>query len=167
MNTVPALHSAPVSPFAWAMVGALAATALDLTFASVYWVALHDVPPVRIMQAIAAYWGWGPDAYAGGTGMAVLGASLFFARMILLAVIYQAAARRFAALIERPYAWGALFGLAIYLSNQYVVVPLIGAMPPKPAFNADWLWVSSCIVSHVLLIGIPLALSARAAARGE
>lgn len=167
MNTLPALHNTPVPPFAWAVAGALIATALDLTFAAVYWVALHDVSPVRVMQAIAAYWGWGRDAYAGGMATAVLGATLFFARMLLLAVLYQFAARRYAALIERPYAWGALFGLAIYLSNQYVVVPLIGAMPAKPAFDSDWVWVSSCILAHVLLIGIPLALCSRLAVRDE
>lgn len=166
MNTFPALRSAPIPPFAWALVGALTATTLDLAFAIVYWAALHDVSPVHVMQAITAYWGWGPDAYSGGIATAMIGAVLFLVRMIVLAVAYQLAARRYTALIERPYVCGALFGLAIYLSNRYVVVPLIGSMPPAE-FNADWVWVSSCIVAHMLLIGIPLALFARSSARDE
>lgn len=167
MNTFPALHSTPVPPFAWAVAGALVATALDLTFASVYWAVLHDASPVRIMQAIAAYWGWGRDAYSGGIATATLGAALFFARMVLLAVVYQLAARRYTALVERPYAWGALFGLAIYFSNKYVVVPLIGSMPQTAAVDKDLAWMYSCILAHMLLIGIPLALFARSSARDE
>lgn len=167
MNTFPALHSTPVPPFAWAVAAALVATTLDLTFACVYWAVLHDASPVRIMQTIAAYWGWGRDAYSGGIATAALGAALFFARMILLAVIYQLAARRYTALVKRPYTWGALFGLAIYLSNKYVVVPLIGSMPQTATVDKDLAWMYSCILAHMLLIGIPLALFARSSARDE
>lgn len=167
MTTLSASRSSHLSPFALAVIGALLATTLDLIFASVYWLALHDLAPARVMQAIAAYWGLGRDAYTGGTATAVLGAALFFARMILLAVIYQAAARRYAALIERPFICGALFGLAIYLTNQYLVVPMIGSMPKPTLAHTDWAWTLSCILSHMVLIGIPLALFARTAVRDE
>lgn len=166
MNTYPASHSIIVPPFTWVVIGALTATSLDMAFASLYWVALHDVAPTRVMQAIAAYWGWGRHAFEGGIATAVLGVTLFFARMVLLAAIYQAAARRFAALIEQPYVCGALFGLAIYLSNQYVVVPSIGSMA-QTAAERDLLWMSSCMLSHMLLIGIPLALFARQSLRND
>jgi uncharacterized membrane protein YagU involved in acid resistance len=166
VNTYPAFRTVKVPPFAWAMVAALAATTLDLAFASMYWAMLHDVSPTRVMQAIAAHWGWGREAYSGGMATAALGAGLFLGRMLLLAVIYQLAARRHATLIERPYTWGALFGLAIYLSNRYVVVPLIGALP-LPAYESDWAWASSCVLAHMLLIGIPLALFARLAVRED
>lgn len=167
MSTFPLLHSTRVPPFAWAVAGALLATTLDLVFASVYWAALHDLPPVRVMQTIAAYWGLGRDAYAGGIATAALGAALFFARMVLLAVIYLLAARRYTTLIERPYTWGSLFGLAIYFSNKYLVVPLIGSMPQSASVDTDTAWMYSCIVAHMLLIGIPLALFARSSARDD
>ena len=168
MNSVPALHSTPtIPPFAWAVAGALVATLLDLTFASVYWLVLHHLSPERVMQSIAANWGWGRDAYRGGFDTAALGAGLFFARMVLLAVIYQLAARRYTALVERPYTWGALFGLAIYFSNKYVVVPLIGVMPQTASADKDLAWMYSCILAHMLLIGIPLALFARSSARDD
>ncbi len=167
MNTVPASHSIVVPPFAWIVIGALTATTLDIAFASLYWVALHDVAPTTVMQAIAAYWGWGRHAFDGGAATAALGVALFFARMVLLAAIYQAAARRFATLIEQPHICGALFGLAIYLSNQYVVMPLIGSMPQNSAVNRDVLWMSCCALSHMLLIGVPLALFARQSLRND
>ncbi|MCL1634421.1 hypothetical protein M2650_07220 [Luteimonas sp. SX5] len=167
MNTVRALHSTSVPPWAWIVLGAVTATALDLAFAAIYWETLHRVSPATIMQAIAAYWGWGREAYAGGATTAALGAGLFLARMLVLAAIYHAAARRFAVLIERPYTCGALFGLAIYLSNKYIVVPLIGAMPQTATADKDLAWMFSCILAHMLLVGIPLALFSRMASRDE
>ncbi|TWI02662.1 hypothetical protein IP90_01759 [Luteimonas cucumeris] len=167
MNTLPALRSTPVPALAWAILAASIATTLDLAFAIIYWQSLHDVSPLRVMQAIAAYWGWGRNAYSGGVDTAVLGATLFFARMCLLAVLYQIVARRYTVLVERPYLCGALFGLAIYLSTQYLMVPLIASMPPKPAFDRDLVWVSSCITAHMGLIGIPLALFARLAIHAD
>lgn len=167
MNTLPALHSTSVQPWAWIALGAVTATALDLAFAAIYWEALHHVSPATIMQAIAAYWGWGREAYAGGTAFAALGAGLFLARMLLLAALYHLAARRYTALIERPYTFGALFGLAIYLSNKYIVVPLIGSMPQTAHADKDLAWMFSCILAHMLLVGIPLALFSRIASREE
>lgn len=167
MIALTAVRATPVPPIAWVLAGAFTATTLDLAFASAYW-ALEGVSPVRLMQAIAAYWGLGRDAYAGGVTTAALGVVLFFTRMIVLAAIYQAAGRRYRTLIEHPAACGALFGLAVYLSNQYVVVPLIGSMPSAAASTqADWAWIVSCVLAHMLLIGIPLALFARQGVRTD
>lgn len=160
MNTALASTRFRLPAVAWTLLGAVVATALDLAFAAIYW-ELSGASPVRVMQAIAAYWGWGREAYAGGAATAVLGMALFLGRMILLSVLYRAAARRVPALIERPYLCGALFGLAIYATNSYVVVPLIGSMPPS---NFPVAWTSACIVAHMVLIGIPMALTARIAA---
>ncbi|TKR34037.1 hypothetical protein FCE95_07150 [Luteimonas gilva] len=161
MNTALASLPLRLPAAAWTLLGAVIATALDLTFAAIYW-ELAGSSSTRVMQAIAAYWGWGRDAYAGGMATAVLGMALFFGRMILLAALYRIAARPYPALIERPYLWGALFGLAVFLTNHYLVVPLIASMPPSTA-PTDWLWQCSCAVAHMVLIGVPLALSARIA----
>jgi hypothetical protein len=163
MNALPAVRTDHPSPFSWAMAGALTATTLDLAVAAAYW-ELHDHSTMRMLQSIAAYWGWGRGAYDGGIAMALLGATLFFVRMIVLAVAYQAAARSYAVLIEQPYRCGALFGLSVYLVNQYVVLPLVDSMP-APAMSLSW--TVCCIVAHVALIGVPLALSARAAVRND
>lgn len=161
MNTALASTSLRLPAAAWTLLGAVVATALDLAFAAIYW-ELNGASPVRVMQAIAAYWGWGRDAYAGGMATAMLGMAMFLGRMVLLAALYRAAARRFQALVERPYLCGALFGLAVFATNNYLVVPLIGAMPPSAAAT-DWVWLCSCAIAHMVLIGIPLALTARIA----
>lgn len=162
MNTALASSHPRLPPASWILLGAFVATALDLAFAAIYW-ELSGASPMRVMQAIAAYWGWGREAYAGGLATATLGMGLFLARMILLAVLYALAARRLRTLIERPYLYGALFGLAVFLSNHYLVLPLIGSMPQTP-LSADWAWTCACAAAHMLLIGIPLALCARIAA---
>lgn len=165
MNAFLDARSLRLPAYAWTLFGALTATALDLAFAAIYW-EVQGYPGLRVMQAIAAYWGWGRDAYAGGAATALLGMGLFLGRMLLLAAAYQWAARRFSALVERPYLYGALFGAAIYLSNRFLVVPLIGSMPAS-AQPEDWVWTAACIVAHMVLIGITLALTAKIAVAAE
>ena len=165
MNALLDARSLRLPAYAWTLFGALTATALDLAFAAIYW-EVQGYPGLRVMQAIAAYWGWGRDAYDGGAATALLGMGLFLGRMVLLAAVYQWAARRFSALVEHPYLCGGLFGASIYLSNRFLVVPLIDSMPPSTR-PEDWLWTGACVVAHMILIGITLALTAKIAIAAE
>lgn len=161
MNISIASRSTALPGYAWTLFGALIATTLDLAFAAIYW-EVQGYSGLRVMQAIAAYWGWGREAYSGGLATALIGMGLFLGRMVLLAMLYRWAARRWAALIERPYLFGALFGVAVYVANSYLVVPLIDAMPARNQF-VNWAWTCACIAAHMILIGIPLALTAKIA----
>lgn len=76
-----------------------------------------------------------------------------------MAVAYYLAARRWAALWERPIPYGAAYGLLLYGIMNYAVVPVFAASPSAK----DPLWVGLSIVVHMLLIGLPIALFARRA----
>ena len=165
MNASLDVRSLRLPAYAWTLFGALTATALDLAFAAIYW-EVQGYPGLRVMQAIAAHWGWGREAYAGGAATALLGMGLFLGRMVLLAAAYAWAARRVSALVERPYLCGALFGAAIYLSNRFLVLPLIDPIPASGQ-PEDWWWTGACVVAHMVLIGITLALTAKIAVAAE
>jgi len=72
--------------------------------------------------------------------------------------VYYAASRRIVALIERPWLYGLLYGVALYLLMNLIVVPLSAA--PKTPFVPSW--VLGSIAVH-LAIGVVTALSVRAA----
>jgi hypothetical protein len=149
-------HSAPVALLAG---GALAGL-LDIVFATSFWT-LKGASPLTTPQSIAAGL-LGNQAFRGGVPTALLGLLLHFGIALAMAVAYWLASRRLPLLVRRPLACGALYGVLLYLFMNRVVLPLSAA--PQSPFSLDW-WFVGSIFSHCVLVGIPIALAARVAAR--
>jgi len=138
--------------------GGITVGALDLLDAFVFF-GLRGVAPARILQSIAAGV-LGRDAIGGGTPVLLLGVALHFLIAFTIVGIYFVATRRAPALHRHPIIFGAVYGIVAYLVMNYVVVPL-SATPgggPKPAAV-----VVNGVLIHILGVGIPAALAARAA----
>lgn len=147
----------------WVLVAGLTAGTLELASASTFW-ALNDVPPSRILQAIAGWILGRETALSGGWSTVLLGATLHYYLMTAMAAGYALAARRVPSLLQQPLRHGALYGACMYALMFFVLVPLLTASQPHaraPRFD----WQIVCFASYVLLVGIPCALFARAAKR--
>jgi hypothetical protein len=143
------------------LLGAAAVGALDLLDALIFF-GLRGVPPERILQSIAAGV-LGRSAFTGGGSAAALGLVLHFVIAALIVATYLGAARLFPSLARRPVAYGALYGVAVYLVMNWVVIPLSAAVAgPRPLAV-----VVNGVAIHVLGVGIPAALAARAAGGGR
>ena len=84
----------------------------------------------------------------------------FFSLFFILtdaAGIFYAASRRFAFLRERAYISGMAFGVGIYCTMNYIVLPLSAA----PHFKATTVGALSDFAMHVLVLGPTIALVAR------
>lgn len=136
------------------LAGGLVAGTLDIAYACAFWSLTANVPPRRILQSVAAGL-LGKDSFTGGASTAWLGLALHFLIAVTMSVVYFAAARRFHVLAERPMACGALYGVLLYGTMNYVVVPL-SAAPGGGARNVTWIVLS--IAVHMLFVGIPIAL---------
>ncbi|MDR0183336.1 hypothetical protein [Lysobacter arvi] len=141
---------------AWGVLGGLLAGTLDLVYATGFW-ALRDVPAQRILQSIAAG-ALGRAAFAGGWTTALLGLSLHCLIAAAMGLAYAFAARDVPALRDRPWRYGALYGLVLYAFMNFVVVPL-SASPRGGALPMSW--VAWSVVAHVVLVGWPCAWFAR------
>ena len=137
--------------------GALAVGTLDILDAFVFW-AIRGVHPQRVLQGIASG-ALGRSSFAGGLPTAFLGLTihLFIATMVVL--VYYLAARAVPALRRTPLLWGPIYGIGVFLFMYLVVIPH-SAMTPRPitvpvAVNG--------VLIHILAVGIPAALTARAA----
>ncbi|HKT28135.1 hypothetical protein [Dyella sp.] len=150
------LRAHPTMLFVVLVIVALATA--DLLFACSFWHALYRVPPVRILQNIAAGL-LGKRAFLGGGGTVALGALLHYAIMSVMVGVYYLASRRVDGLFERPWLYGCLYGLGLFVVMNLIVVPL-SAVPKTPVPAS---WVVSSIVVHVI-IGLVIALSLRRAA---
>lgn len=133
---------------------------LDIVFAWVFWAWKANVPGVRVLQSVAAGV-LGGASFSGGSRTAALGLTLHFAITLAMSAAYFHAARFWPTLEQRPWLWGAVYGVGLYLWMRFAVVPLSAAMPP----SKDAAWTVLSVAAHIALVGWPIAWLARLAAR--
>ena len=136
--------------------GGLIAGVFDITYACVAW-GLRGRSPVWVLQSVATGW-LGARAFTGGLGAAALGLVSHFMIAFGWAAIYYAASRKLRFMVRQALLCGLLYGIAIFLFMNWVVIPL-SAAPFKIPFTFAVLWKG--FVSHALLIGLPIALAVR------
>jgi hypothetical protein len=139
------------------LLGGLTVGALDGLDALVFF-GLRGVSPARLFQGIASGL-LGRSAFEGGMATAVLGVLLHFFIAFAVVAMYHVAARRIPGLIRQPWIYGPLYGLLVYAVMNFIVIPLsaIGARSPSTGVLLNGLLI------HALGVGLPAALSARAA----
>lgn len=149
-----------LSPARAILAGGLIAGVCDITFAITVW-GLRGATPIQIGQAIMAGLVGRTDATAGGIAMGLAGLALHFVMTLIMAAIYFAAASRLRVLVKHAVACGVAYGLAIYAVMNYVVIPL-SAIGPRTGSAPTYIVVSEVLV-HMFLVGLPIAVAARAA----
>ena len=142
---------------AWLLLGGVVVASFDLLFVTTFWRLSHDVPAQRILQAIAAGV-YGKASFDGGARTAWVGASLHCFIAIVMVLVYGLVARRWTPLIDQPWFFGLLYGGALYVAMNFVVVPL----SRTNALQFNPLWIGASIGAH-LLIGLLCAGFARKA----
>ena len=162
MSTTP---QRAVSPSLAVVLGGVAAGVIDITYACTFWAIKAGVRPTRIFQSVAAGLLGRQAAVAGGLQTAALGLALHFVIALTVAFVYYTAARYADTLWRRPWAFGSLYGVAVFGVMHYIVVPLSAAGGGVAPF--DLVWDGLSIVVHAFGIGVPVALGARAALRGR
>lgn len=154
MKTVSTSISRNAPKAYWVILWAgLLAGALDITSAFV----TAGFHVVRTLQLIASGL-LGDKSFRGGTATAVLGLVLHFFIAIVAAAVYYLASRKLRALVEQPFRWGTLYGVAVWLFMNLIVLPL-SAIPFKISFPL--FRVALGLIIHILLIGLPIALVIR------
>ena len=142
------------------LVGSLAVGLLDGLDAIVFFGLRNGVTPDRIFKAVAAGL-LGPVARQGGRGTVLLGVGLHFFISVMIVLVFILASRRLTFLTRRPIFWGLVYGVAVYVVMNFVVIPLsaaAGGRPPLPV-------VINGVLIHMFGVGLPASLAARAASR--
>jgi len=137
--------------------GGLACGVLDITQACVAWGIQNGAPPVRIFQSVAVGL-LGRAAFNGGAKTAALGLALHFFIAFSAAAVYYAASRRIKFLTERAVIAGLLYGEAVWLFMNFVVIPLSAIGQRGPMTMAAF-WTGP--IGHMFLVGLPIALIVR------
>jgi hypothetical protein len=160
---MPALGRAADSRPSWAadakrviVYGGVAVAVLDMANAMTFWALNDDIAPRVILQSVASGV-LGNGAFTGGTATAAFGALLHFAMSFAIAGVYWLLRVGAPVMLQRPTLSGVLYGVAVYLVLNHLVVPLSRATPV--AFDPAWLIDN--LLGHVLLVGLPVAFIAR------
>lgn len=147
-----------LSPVRALLVGTLAVGTLDILDAFIFF-GLRGAAPIRILQSIASGV-LGRAAFQGGAGTAALGALLHYTNALLIVLVYHGASRWLPMLTRRAVLCGIAYGIGVYFVMTYVVVPLSAA--GQGAFSLP-VFINGILI-HMVGVGLPAALSARAAA---
>lgn len=153
-------RSAPSPSPAWRAIlwaGGIAGI-LDISSAVVVTL-LRDRSVVKMLQGIASGL-LGPQALEGGPATAVLGLALHFVIAFGAATTYWAASRKLPWLLDRAVLCGLLYGIAVWLFMNMVVLPL-SAIPGPFHFPPPLRSVVIQLPIHMLLVGLPIALLVR------
>ena len=137
--------------------GGLLCGIFDITQAMLAWGLLLNVPPYRILQAVASG-ALGGKAFALGWQSAVLGLFFHFVIAFGAATVYWVASRSIRFMVERPLVAGIIYGECVYLFMNMVVVPL-SQIGHRPAMTLPQILTGP--IGHAILVGPPIAFMAR------
>ena len=148
-----------LTPVKAILLGGLTVAVLDIADAFIFY-AFYGATPVRILQSIAVGLLGRDAAYQGGAATAILGAGLHCFISLSIVTVFYLAATKLPVLTRRPWMSGAIYGLLVYATMYFVVLPLsrVGMTHFKhlaPPLDE--------ILIHIFGVGIPAALFVRAA----
>jgi len=132
----------------------LIAGILDITSAFVI-AELKGTGSIRMLQGIASGL-LGPRSFDGGMATAGLGLAIHFLIAFTAASVFYAASRKLTFLTQHAVPSGLLYGIAVYLSMYWIVVPL-AFVNARHSVSRD----VTAVIIHMLLIGLPISLIVR------
>ena len=132
----------------------LIAGILDITSAFVI-AELKGTGSIRMLQGIASGL-LGPRSFDGGMATAGLGLAVHFLIAFTAASVFYAASRKLTFLTQHAVTSGLLYGIAVYLSMYWIVVPL-AFVNARHSVSRD----VTAVIIHMLLIGLPISLIVR------
>ena len=140
--------------------GGLTVAVLDGLDAIVFFGLRNGVGPLQIFNGIAGGLLGREAAAAGDWPTALLGVALHFTIATTIVAVFYLASRHWPFLVRRPFVWGPIYGIAVYLQMNFVVLPLSALHAGLPHALPVLL---NGILIHIIGVGTPSALFARAA----
>ena len=115
-----------------------------------------DISPQRVFQGVASGL-LGPSSFERGWRTGILGLVFHFAIAFIISTIYVFTALRLAFLLQHALLAGALYGIAVFLVMNFIVLPL--SRRPKRPFNVKF--AATQLLIHIVVVGWSIALSTR------
>ena len=119
---------------------------------------LRGTTPKMVFQYIASGL-TGMEAFRDGLASIVLGVAIHYTIALIWTVVFYAASRKLAILSRRPVLSGLVYGGAVYLFMNFIILPLSGVPHPRSAITlASRI---NGVLALLLFIGLPISLLVR------
>ena len=138
------------------LLGGLIAGTLDICAAFLTAWLRRGVSPAAVLRFVASGL-LGPAAFTGGAKTAAIGLALHFLIATGATIVFYLASRKLLFLIERPVHFGLLYGVAVYLFMNFVVLPL--SLVPRGAMTVSGFIIG--LLTIMFCVGLPIALIVR------
>ena len=134
--------------------GVAVAGTLDLLSAFVF-SGMQGASPISVLQFVAS----GPfgDNALHDPNFAIVGVLVHYGIMACMVAFYLLAARRLPVLTSKPILSGIAYGFALWILMYWVVRPMRWPSAPWPTAGGV-IGVAKQLFSHLILVGIPIAL---------
>ena len=142
-----------LQPIFW---GGLIAGTLDICAACLTVWLRRGVSPAAVLRFVASGL-LGPAAFSGGAKTALLGLALHFLIATVATAVFYFASRKWLFLVERPVHFGLLYGVAVYLFMNFVVLPL--SLVPRGPITVSGFVIG--LLTIMFCVGLPIALIVR------
>jgi hypothetical protein len=120
---------------------------------------LRGITPTMVFRYIASGLIGVKAAQAGGLTSVVLGVAIHYTIALTWTGVFYAASRRLAILSRRPVLSGLVYGGAIYLFMNFIILPLFAVPHPRSAITlASRI---NGVLALLLFIGLPISLLVR------
>jgi hypothetical protein len=168
------------------LIGGAIAAVLDILYAFIVYGPLsYGISPMNVLHSVAAGLIGRDAARAGEWNTALLGLGLHFLIALTMAAVFVTLASVFRFMTKQAVIWGLIYGLILYVAMNYVVVPLSAAganghfasslaeastrlqesfSEVRGGGGEQYPWLLwGTILTHTLLVGLPIALVAQRA----
>ena len=140
-------------PIFW---GGLIAGTLDICAAFLTAWLRRGVSPGAVLRFVASGL-LGAAAFTGGAKTAAIGLALHFLIATVATIVFYLASRKLLFLVERPVHFGLLYGVAVYLFMNFVVLPL--SLVTRGPVTVSGFIIG--LLTIMFCVGLPIALIVR------
>ena len=140
-------------PIFW---GGLIAGTLDICAAFLTAWLRRGVSPAAVLRFVASGL-LGPAAFTGGAKTAAIGLALHFLIATVATIVFYLASRKLLFMVERPVHFGLLYGVAVYLFMNFVVLPL--SLVQRGPVTVSGFIIG--LLTIMFCVGLPIALIVR------
>ena len=147
--------------FVSALTAGLVAGTLDITAACIQAYLKTGTTPSQVLKYVASG-AVDPKTFSNDTMLAAVGLLVHFTIAIFFAFFFFFLAKQIPSLVKYPILIGILYGLFVWSTMRFIILPYISRLNPKPIVGQEAIKNAAIAAAIIVVcVGIPIVLLAR------